>query len=225
MSDLFDDVDEEGEEEEPVEVEGEVVDSESVDGGDASVPSAPDADNSLLQPVADAEEVVAVYDKFEEIKSELLDHGTDTTEIGDSIHVNKSGWRKMATAFNVSTSEVDKEKEVDGRITRYRVKARATAPNGKTADGVAMCSSNESNFTNKIADDNTPLEEAERLADRPDRLVKVDGAWRELPMEEEVDYHNLYAIAYTRAVNRAISDLVGGGEVSAEELEKEDFFD
>lgn len=224
MAGLFDEEEEEEDDPDEIEVEGRVVDDESVEDEEAEVPAAPDGDNSLLQPVADAEDVVAVYDKFEEIKSKLLDHGTDTTEISGSIHVNKSGWRKMATAFNLSTTEVEKEKEIDGRIVRYRVKARATAPNGKTADGVAMCSSNESNFTTKVADGNTPLEEAENLADRPDRLVKVDGAWRELPMEEEVNFHNLYAIAYTRAVNRAISDLVGGGEVSAEELGKEDFF-
>lgn len=34
--------------------------------------------------------------------------------------------------------------------------------------------------------------------------------------------HNIRAIAHTRAKNRAISDLVGGGEVSAEEMQDED---
>lgn len=34
--------------------------------------------------------------------------------------------------------------------------------------------------------------------------------------------HNIRAIAHTRAKNRAISDLVGGGEVSAEEVADED---
>ena len=34
--------------------------------------------------------------------------------------------------------------------------------------------------------------------------------------------HNIRAIAHTRAKNRAISDLVGGGEVSAEEMPEED---
>jgi hypothetical protein len=34
--------------------------------------------------------------------------------------------------------------------------------------------------------------------------------------------HNVRATAHTRAKNRAISDLVGGGEVSAEEMQDED---
>lgn len=34
--------------------------------------------------------------------------------------------------------------------------------------------------------------------------------------------HNIRAIAHTRAKNRAISDIVGGGEVSAEEMQDED---
>ena len=32
--------------------------------------------------------------------------------------------------------------------------------------------------------------------------------------------HDVYAIAHTRAKNRAISDLIGSGEVSAEEIEE-----
>ena len=35
------------------------------------------------------------------------------------------------------------------------------------------------------------------------------------------EYHNARATAHTRAKNRAIADLVGGGEVSAEEMPKE----
>jgi len=33
--------------------------------------------------------------------------------------------------------------------------------------------------------------------------------------------HDVYALAHTRAKNRAIADLIGGGEVSAEEIESE----
>jgi hypothetical protein len=32
--------------------------------------------------------------------------------------------------------------------------------------------------------------------------------------------HDVYALAHTRAKNRAISDLIGGGEISAEEIEQ-----
>jgi hypothetical protein len=37
--------------------------------------------------------------------------------------------------------------------------------------------------------------------------------------------HDILAIAHTRAKNRAISDLIGLGEVSAEELEADQPFD
>jgi hypothetical protein len=33
--------------------------------------------------------------------------------------------------------------------------------------------------------------------------------------------HDVYALAHTRAKNRAIADLIGGGEVSAEEIESD----
>lgn len=221
---LFDDELEEeqsAEDEEPETIPadgGKVESSETQTTVPASSPN-----NSLIQPVSEVDDVVRVYEKFEEIKEKLLD-SSDTTSIGDGIHVNKSGWRKIATAFNVSTSEVEYQMIEDDDVVRFRVKARATAPNGKSADGIAMCGSNESNFTQRIADGNTPEEEAENLASNPERLVRIDGAWRQLPQMNEVNHHNIYATAYTRAVNRAISDLVGGGEVSAEEMSKEDYF-
>lgn len=35
--------------------------------------------------------------------------------------------------------------------------------------------------------------------------------------------HDIYAIAHTRAKNRAISDIIGSGEVSAEELDTKEY--
>jgi hypothetical protein len=49
-------------------------------------------------------------------------------------------------------------------------------------------------------------------------VLEIDGRHRRLKDPREVNRHNLIATAETRAKNRAISDLVGGGEVSAEEL-------
>ena len=54
-----------------------------------------------------------------------------------------------------------------------------------------------------------------------DDVFKVDGKWRRLKPPREVNEHDILATAETRAKNRAISDLVGGGSVSAEEITKE----
>jgi hypothetical protein len=68
-----------------------------------------------------------------------------------------------------------------------RVKARATAPNGRKSEEIGDCETSE--------------------------LTKKN-------MEPTI--HNIETKAATRAINRAISNLVGGGEVSAEEFADDD---
>lgn len=210
LGDLKPDEEEEGEEPQEVEVldEGE---SEPLPSTDAQ----PEARNSLLTPVEDIDEVVELYQQFEEIKDKLLE-SSDKTPISGSVHVNKSGWRKIATAFNLSVEVVEQKTWVEDGIVKARVKARATAPNGKVSTEIAMCASNEANHmeAGKPSDGTEPH-------DHPDYL-KVDGKWRRLKDPKEVNEHNILATAATRAKNRAISDCVGGGEVSAEEMGKED---
>ena len=103
--------------------------------------------------------------------------------------VKRSGWQKVSTFYGVSTEIVERtvERDEDGRPTRAYVLARATARDGRRADGDGACGVNEPRFTN--ARGRQKLE------------------------------HDLPATAATRATNRAISNLVGFGAVSAEEVD------
>lgn len=209
------------EEAEVIEVESEVAETTEVVEGEDSI-----AENSLLRPVSDISDVVDVYGQFEEIKSELLDN-SDTQKIGGSIHVKKSGWRKIATAFNVSVRVIEKRSYVEDGILKAEVVAIASAPNGKTAESIGHAGSNEANFMERIADDKASPERAYELAkekygaDEED-VMFVEGAWRWLKPPRQVKEHNVLTLASTRAKNRAISDCVGGGEVSAEEITADD---
>lgn len=207
MSDSLWDEEEDEQDDDVVDVDGEVTETETKT--EDQLPTADDT-NSVVKPVEDIDAVVEAYDKFEEVKDKLLSNA-DLTKIGDGVHVNKSGWRKIATAFNLSTQSLEKIKTVEDGVVRYEVKARAVAPNGKTSEATGMCGSNESNFMEAGAPD-----EGEP-ADHED-YFKIDGKWRRLKDPKAVDEHSIMATAETRAINRAISDLVGGGEVSAEEL-------
>lgn len=198
------------------EVESEVVEVENEEDESDELP-VPDDENSLVQPVEDIDQVVQVYQQFEEIKDKLLE-SEDLTKIGDNVHVNKSGWRKIATAFNLSIETTDKQRVIEDGIVKYIVTARAVAPNGKSTTGSGLCSSSESNYMRKLVDEDGGREEAEKRADNPQDVLLVDGWYRELKSPAEVNEHNIMATAETRAKNRAISDLVGGGEVSTEEL-------
>ena len=123
--------------------------------------------------------------KFQEIKRVVLD-ANDTIQMQGKPFIKRSGWRKIALAFNVTTRvlEVAHERDPATEIYIVRVRAIAQAPNGRTAEEWAVCDSSE--FTGNL----------------------------------KPSIHNIESKAVTRAINRSISDLVGGGEVSAEEMDQ-----
>lgn len=55
------------------------------------------------------------------------------------------------------------------------------------------------------------------------RSATGDGSFNSDEKGRRDSRHNTRANAHTRAYNRAVSNLIGGGEVSYEEMEKEDF--
>jgi hypothetical protein len=141
------------------------------------------AEAGIIRPVASADEVLAAWRQFQEIKRSLLTI-EDYQDIQGRPRIKKSGWRKIAAAFGISDALLREERrEIEtptGRHFVWEVSVRAIAPNGRYADAVGSCSSTERRFAH------------------------LD--------------HDVRSTAHTRAKNRAIADLVGGGEVSAEEL-------
>ncbi len=141
----------------------------------ASEPGRP----TMIRPLATPDEALEAWQAFEALKGKLITKD-DIQHISDRDFIKKSGWRKIAAAFGISTECVAEEREGIPNGWLWRVRVRATAPNGRYAEGTAGCASNERRFSH------------------PE--------------------HDVYAQAYTRACNRAVSDLVGGGQVSAEEM-------
>jgi hypothetical protein len=137
----------------------------------------------LIRPVASADEVLAAWRQFQDVKRSLLSI-EDYQDIQGRPRIKKSGWRKIAAAFGISDALLREERrEIEtpaGRHFVWEVSVRAIAPNGRYADAVGSCASTERRFAH------------------------VD--------------HDVRSTAHTRAKNRAIADLVGGGEVSAEEM-------
>lgn len=143
--------------------------------------------NEVLMPL-DTEQVVAGMKAYQEMLPKLLDE-SDWQDAGrDGRFVKKSGWRKIARAFNLSVMVVSVriERDADGNPTRAETIARAMAPNGQVSDADGYCSADEKRF------------------EKPQGRQKLEN--------------DLRATATTRAKNRSISDLVGMGEVSAEEI-------
>jgi hypothetical protein len=149
--------------------------------------------SEVIRPL-NADELVESFAQYQELLPKLLDDsdyqaaGKDKKTGKIRRFVKKSGWRKIATAFDLDVQIIRSTVERDdtGQPCRAEVWARAIAPSGRSMDGDGYCSVDEERFT--YANGKQKLE------------------------------NDLRATATTRAMNRAISGLVGMGEVSAEEM-------
>jgi hypothetical protein len=140
--------------------------------------------NAQIIAKPDVKGALEVMRAFQELKQKVLDTN-DTVTISGKQYIKRSGWRKIAMAFNISTEVVKIEREKIDNVYVVRVIARARAPGGRVSEEAGVCDSTEFERGN------------------------LQGT-----------LHNIETKAVTRAINRAISNLVGGGEVSAEEIIK-----
>ena len=150
---------------------------------------------NLVAPVAGAAALVENQKAYHAVVHALLDD-SDYQIITGGRFKKKSAWRKLNVAFNVTTELLDEVQARDeqGRLIRATVTARATAPNGRYADGIGVCD----------------------VHDRHTRACLAGCVGFHHFAHPE---HDILATAHTRATNRASSDLYGMGEVSAEEID------
>lgn len=145
---------------------------------DAGAPISVEASPIVRQAVS-AEVMKEQMRQFQNLKASLLGK-SDIATIQNKPFIKRSGWRKLALAFNLSDEIIKAEKEIIGDEFEWRIWVKAWAPNGRFSTGIGACCSDERDFAHLR--------------------------------------HDVYATAHTRAKNRALSDLIGSGEVSWEEL-------
>lgn len=181
-------------------------------------------------------DVVVAFQEYQQIQKGLDEAMPDSIMlIGSKQFRVKAYWRAIAVAFNVNTTLVS-ERRVEIPNSEgdwgWLVVYRAAAPNGRVNDGDGSCFASE------------------KWSDRPrcpacgegefSMRSKFDGAafycykakggcgaeWDPDPSaptvldKSQATTHNVRSHAHTRAKNRAISDLCGFGEVSAEEVQR-----
>jgi len=159
-------------------------------------------------------------------------------KIGDKEFRKKEYWRAVKRAFLASTESIGEWMIVqyeDGSaatlpfqgantmvlpagsapVKDYTVRSvvRCSHPSGAIQDGVGYCSRSEKLVYQKEWYQYKGRNQWKYLVDE-DGEPLVDKA----KTLDSATMHNVAAHAYTRAVNRSISDLVGFGEVSAEEI-------
>ena len=148
----------------------------------------PEQANGAVVPL-DVERLVAMVDAFDKFKSKVLKE-TDfwLDKKENKKRVKKSGWLKYALACNVSLEKVE-EREVDKEM-----------PPG-SGDWVTIY-----HFDYRAVAQSGRYAEGSGSASTSERSTS------------DKMIHDTRSLAQTRAMNRAISNLIGGGEVSAEEV-------
>ena len=159
--------------------------------------------NEPSLPLVDIEGALKYWENYQELTKKLLDE-SDYQKIGDKSFKKKSAWRKYATFMNITTTTVNETLTHDeqGRIVTAKYEVKATAPNGRSETGIGLCS-----IWDKAHEHNKQF--GQRTCKGP-----CDGR-----KHFDKPEHDIPSTAHTRAKNRAISDLIGAGEVSAEEID------
>jgi hypothetical protein len=153
---------------------------------------APIPQYGVIRPIATGAEVLAAWEQFEAMKREVLT-GEDYHQIQGKAFIKKSGWRKIAAAFGISDEVV---KEARREIVPDKPSPDKPAPPPYFVWEVTA---------RAIAPNGRYAEAVGSCASHERRFAHTE--------------HDTRSTAHTRAKNRAISDLVGGGQVSAEEMD------
>lgn len=145
--------------------------------------------------LVDIDYAVKSQKNFEELVETLLDKDTDY----QGGKKKKSAWRKLARAFNISDEKICDRiiRDENHQIISAYFEVKAILPNGRYGIGVGDCS-----IFDKINKDDVDMPSNFELRKR---FTNAE--------------HDVISTAHTRAKSRAIADLIGAGEVSAEEME------
>lgn len=157
---------------------------------------------SIVMPAVNGAQALEAWKAYEDLKGKIVDKDHDIQVIQGKQFLKKSYWRKIATFFNLSVEVVSESHEVVGRTMVWHFTCKAVAPNGREAVGVGSCDA---------------FEKVKLHDGKYEVYNKFTKKWEPATPNS---IHNIRSTAETRAFNRAVSNLVGGGEVSAEEVDK-----
>ena len=155
---------------------------------------------SIVMPAVSVEDAVKAWDQYQQLKKSIVDKEIDVQLIDGKEFLKKSYWRKVATFFNLTTEVIEERQEQVGKTLVWHFTIKAIAPNGRFAIGTGSCDA---------------YEKAQIMQGEYMNYNKWKKEW--FPAKPN-SIHNIRTTAETRATNRAISNLLGGGEVSAEEI-------
>jgi hypothetical protein len=187
----------------------------------------------LPAPVFSGAQMATALTRYKELQTALDVAMPDQIQVigkGEKArsHRKKGYWRAVSTAFNLVVRCVKEERIEVGFFDDqqpnfgYLVTYEAEAPGGRIVTGDGACTAVEKAgkfFCPHPKDPRKPTGYKLHYPAEQCPLFDPHFAWRRLP--ENATEHNVRSHAHTRAYNRAISNLVGFGEVSAEEVDRD----
>ena len=93
----------------------------------------------------------AAVERYRDLTAAILDVEDYQSAGGDRRFIKRSGWQKIGRAYSISTEILTRtaERDEDGKIVRADATARASAPDGRFADGDGACSITEDRFVRR----------------------------------------------------------------------------
>ena len=170
-------------------------------------PRAIEGEYRIVRPLVTKEAALAAWQEYQDLTRAILraaDFQTFREGGREGRFVKKSGWRRLATHYGISLEMVD---ERLGHEHDSRICARVRFPEQMREDRDCGCPVVFARYVVKAVAPNGRTVTAIGLCstgEKNRRFVRQD--------------HDIATTAYTRAANRAISDMIGAGEISAEEV-------
>lgn len=160
----------------------------------------------VVRPLVSADEALTQWNEYQQLVRKLIGE-SDIQSFNEDGHqrsfIKKSGWSKLATYYGISVAMVD-ERLFHKHDPSMCLRVRLPEKFSDVKD--CGCAVVGARYVVRATAPNGRTVEAIGIAtfnEKRARYVRVE--------------HDLAGKAYTRAVNRAISAMVGAGEVSAEE--------
>jgi len=172
--------------------------------------------HNIVRMAVSVEEFKKALEEYNQFKKAIITDD-DVVIINGKQFLKKSYWRKVNNAFNLSVTVVSENRtELPNGDIVWDFTCEATASNGRKACGTGSCSI----YEKAIYKDGMFVQVKKVWDKAKHKMVPVYDENGQLVYEPAIpnSWHNARSTAETRAYNRAVSNLVGGGEVSAEEV-------
>jgi len=163
----------------------------------------------ILRPAGSLDQIAEAFKEYQRVCEKILNQDDYQTYEGKP-RKKKSAWRKLATAFNVSTKKVAENiiRDSTGHVLSAQFTMQAFTPS-RIWEAVGYCEINEKCCASAKGQD------CRKKAWKGHFCCSNGCDGRKHWSHPD---HDILSTAQTRSTNRAIADLIGCGEVSAEEL-------